>query len=77
VKEFLKSVEISESYCQKFGGFLFWNMCTSTKCQNGKQRVYPTYRCLQHRHLSPGASLSSVYNARPAPSEISSSSLGE
>jgi len=25
VKEFLKSVKIWQSYCQKFGGFLFWN----------------------------------------------------
>ena len=25
VKEFWKSVKISESYCQKFSGFLFWN----------------------------------------------------
>jgi len=25
VTEFWKSVKIWESYCQKFGGFLFWN----------------------------------------------------
>jgi len=25
VKKFWKSVKIWESYCQKFGGFLFWN----------------------------------------------------
>jgi len=25
VKEFWKSVKIWESYCQKCGGFLFWN----------------------------------------------------
>jgi len=28
VKEFLKSVKISQSYCQKFGGFLFGRQCT-------------------------------------------------
>jgi len=25
VKEFWKSVKIWESYCQKFGGFLYWD----------------------------------------------------
>ena len=33
VKEFWKSVKICESYCQTFGGFLFWDMVYSTNLQ--------------------------------------------
>jgi len=29
VKEFWKSAKIWESYCQKFGGFLFGTQCSS------------------------------------------------
>jgi len=33
VKEFWKSVKIWESYCQKFGGLLFWNTVYIRQCQ--------------------------------------------
>jgi len=38
--------------------------------------IYLTCHYHQHHHLTPGASLSSACNARPAPSKNSSSLLG-
>ena len=63
VKEFLKSVKIWQSYCEMFGGFLFWNTVfignklwlkshdVTHSCRS--RRIYHTTCC--HPHLTMSA----------------------